>query len=621
MTAANLPNPFAQHKVDNTLEVPPGDVPHLHREVLERCLSAINMACDDRQSHAILVIGEAGSGKSHLLASLRARLQNRRDVVLAGIRLGGTYSGRLWRQVRERLFDELLRPLPPSSDHEHALGRILENRLADRRISSSPETPDSLPMLARPQTGRNRVNADRLQTLGRCVSIDRRLFRVLEQMLEEGLTPVIRSWLRGETLEEDDWEELGFSPQDQDESDEEIAAEQVIRSILRIAGAGRSAMGHDTVLAICFDEVEGLFAQSDDRSVLKRFAHLATELLAEPGPRVVVSFVRPKLVEQLQETIEGSHFQKIGQEIVTIPPLRLDEAIDVVRARLQTQRPSTSVNFGNDPLAPIGRRFVEQLHRRHPRSLTPRQLIMACQEEYNRRCSESALAPRLDTSALATSGSNDHDHFAYLNETWESRCQTLSRHVTTLAFDSILGITLPWLVQVEKLPLTLCDELPRPYGDINLIFRQSRRPDLWGISFCNHEPMYLWRRLDRLAKQWQNFRDGFLSQMILLRCRTTRTTDKGRERLDRLQSLGVRIFYIEPQQLTELAAYQDMVSAAYQGDLVAADGSPIEEANLRRWAEDHLAASVKEMLVEIFGSLTGESPPAGQITTLRRSFF
>jgi hypothetical protein len=109
--------------------------------------------------------------------------------------------------------------------------------------------------------------------------------------------------------------------------------------------------------------------------------------------------------------------------------------------------------------------------------------------------------------------------------------------------------------------------------------------------------------------------------MILLRCRTTRTTDKGRERLDRLQSLGVRIFYIEPQQLTELAAYQDMVSAAYQGDLVAADGSPIEEANLRRWAEDHLAASVKEMLVEIFGSLTGESPPAGQITTLRRSFF
>jgi energy-coupling factor transporter ATP-binding protein EcfA2 len=457
MTAANLPNPFAQHKVDNTLEVPPGDVPHLHREVLERCLSAINMACDDRQSHAILVIGEAGSGKSHLLASLRARLQNRREVILAGIRLGGTYSGRLWRQVRERLFDELLRPLPPSSDYEHALGRILDTRHADRRISSSPETPDSLPMLARPQTGRNRVNADRLQTLGRCVSIDRRLFRVLEQVLEEGLTPVIRSWLRGETLEEDDWEELGFSPQDQDESDEEIAAEQVIRSILRIAGAGRSAMGHDTVLAICFDEVEGLFAQSDDRSVLKRFAHLATELLAEPGPRVVVSFVRPKLV---------------------IPPLRLDEAIDVVRARLQTQRPSTSVNFGNDPLAPIGRRFVEQLHRRHPRSLTPRQLIMACQEEYNRRCSESALAPRLDTSALATSGSNDHDHFAYLNETWESRCQTLSRHVTTLAFDSILGITLPWLVQVEKLPLTLCDELPRPYGDINLIFRQSRRPDL-----------------------------------------------------------------------------------------------------------------------------------------------
>src|SRR5436305_15318968 len=103
MIPSTLMNPFLAQSVDDTLVIPPGDVPELHQEVVVKCGKVLAQARHAEQRIGLLILGEAGSGKSHLMARLRHQLNNAPGAALAVIRLYGAYAGRLWRHIRENL--------------------------------------------------------------------------------------------------------------------------------------------------------------------------------------------------------------------------------------------------------------------------------------------------------------------------------------------------------------------------------------------------------------------------------------------------------------------------------------------------------------------------------------
>src|SRR6185436_16116275 len=70
-------NPFRETIVANPWDVARVDVPEIHGDVFEQCLRGIDHVRKSRHSAGLLIHGEAGSGKTHLLSRLCSHLTPR----------------------------------------------------------------------------------------------------------------------------------------------------------------------------------------------------------------------------------------------------------------------------------------------------------------------------------------------------------------------------------------------------------------------------------------------------------------------------------------------------------------------------------------------------------------
>jgi hypothetical protein len=302
MIPLGVRNPFLASKLDDTLVLPAGDVPDLHAAVLARCGESLAQAVQTGQSVGLLVVGEAGSGKSHLIAQLRRQLADRPTAALAAIPLRGAFAGRLWRHLREQLMAELLRGYRNQSPGANALLRVLRNRFPRWASAVQGETGGLLGWLV----GRSRSEDDLQSYLdefaGEC-DLDYGLRKVLPRLGVSDTSALARSWLLGQQLGPEDLVKLGLPPAHPSEQEQEKNSRDVVLSMLRLAG-------ERTALVLCFDEVEAIQAGTWDAGVLRQFATLATDLLAQTGPRAVITFVRPNLFLEMQKAVEVSNLQK-----------------------------------------------------------------------------------------------------------------------------------------------------------------------------------------------------------------------------------------------------------------------------------------------------------------------
>lgn len=605
MLPPGLINPFVANKLDDTVTLPPGDVPDLHADVLARCGELIDHARRAAQGTSLLVIGEAGSGKSHLIAQLRQRMACTPSAALVAIPLRGAYSGRLWRHLREQLVTELLRSYTDSKQGVNGLLRILRNRFPKWTVAAQGTSGGLLDWLV----GRSRSGDDlqpHMDEFAAGCEFDYGLRKVLPKIGVPNLTSLAHSWLRGQQLGSDDLGKLGLPPTHPSETEQEKNARDVVLSLFRLAG-------DRTVLALCFDEVEAIQAGTWDAAVLQQFATLATDLLALTGPRVVTTFVRPNLLIELQKSVDRSNRQKAFQDQAGIPPLSWEQTVLLVRSRLDAEpscQAARKLRTG-DLDWPLGRRFLEQTFQQSHLSLTPRHLIMACRLEFDRLLKgKQPDAPAEPTGSVETAKPPSPEakpaaRDAEFLRMWEKHRDKLLAKLQGVQFDSVMAIGMPWLVSLRGLPyVRLLDQDDR-LGDVNLMFQPSRRGQKpTGISFCNQEPRYLWRRLDRLRSQWESAKGKHLSELVVLRSATESTTEASQTRLSLLERLGVRVITVERQQLAELAAFQRLLTATLEGDLTY-NGKPVESTEYDAWAREHLSSAAKEFLLTVFEAFHG----------------
>jgi len=382
--------------------------------------------------------------------------------------------------------------------------------------------------------------------------------------------------------------------------------------------------------------VEAIQAGTWDASVLRQFATLATDLLAQPGPRAVVTFVRPTLLAEVQKAVDISNRQKAFPDQSTIPPLSWEQAVQVVRFRLDAEpscRAARQLRPGELDW-PVGRRFLEETFHQNRLCLTPRHLIMACRLEFDKlqKGKRSEGTPVTDpgtsppTAVVPPSGpSPDLAPPPALEPTsaprveefcrmWEKQRTKLLAKLQGIQFDAVLAIGLPWLAQLSGLPYVCAQDQDERLGDVNLVFQPQARGDkAVGVSFCNHQPRSLWRRLDRLRAQWKAAKGKNLGALAVLRSAAEQTTAAAQGRLDALDQAGVRVILVERQQLAELAAFQGMLTAALEGDLTR-NGRPVEPGEYDAWAKEHLSEAVKEFLQVVFepSDAGTATPPAAR---------
>src|SRR5882724_9286164 len=129
-------NPFRETIVASPWETTRVDLPTIHGPVFDECLRGIDFVRRNGRSAALLLHGEAGSGKTHLLSRLRTRLTphepsatGREESLYVWVRLQ-TSPRMIWRTLRRTLVDDWFRPV---AGVQSQFQRILFHRLAQMR--------------------------------------------------------------------------------------------------------------------------------------------------------------------------------------------------------------------------------------------------------------------------------------------------------------------------------------------------------------------------------------------------------------------------------------------------------------------------------------------------------
>src|SRR5918911_5475731 len=107
-------NPFGHTVVTDAWHPAGSDVPEIHARAFAACAAALEEVRTQGRSTSVLLHGEAGSGKTHLLARLRRHWADPgsgagADAVFIAVRLQ-TGPRRLWRSLRRSVAEDLLRP-------------------------------------------------------------------------------------------------------------------------------------------------------------------------------------------------------------------------------------------------------------------------------------------------------------------------------------------------------------------------------------------------------------------------------------------------------------------------------------------------------------------------------
>ena len=649
MIPADLANPFIKQQVGNEWKPPPGNVPDLHREVLGRCRRLLRDVRASGVGSSLMIVGEQGSGKTHLISQLRSELANDHAALVVRLPMNKTYVGQIWRYLRARLVSDLLQKgWHPKDADATGLGRILRNRFPKWGSGG----------LTRIITGTNL--ADELQLLLADLSAECELTYELRQALprlwdgDKRVASVAADYLRGKSLSEGDSKRLGLPAGSPTDYEQEQTSRDLVLSFMRLAG-------DKTTLFVCFDEVEALLSGASDDVALREFAALVADLIAEPGPRVVTTFVRPRTIIQLRESAEKSCVRKMSQVEAAIPPIdQWEDLVKLVLARLQSDEGCRRARaHQRDPYWPLGEHFLRNTLDQHRRELTARHLFTACAHEFERLQSagpsrpittspppvttQNAIIPwpplpnpdvvdKLPVAARVTvvppppppKPDNESVYKAF-NALWDSRRTHHLTHLTAVRFEVVCGAVLPWLAHLLEIGYQQDVVKDNRIGDVNLLFRptsEGLKPV--AVSYCNQDPRRLWPRLNKLIQQAQAGRaNGLFGHLALLRLADDPLSDTAREKFDMLRRGGSLVVMIPKEQLAELAAYHDVLEGAKTGNLRDKSGKQMEVEDYNRWAKVAVSPGAKGFTLSVFEvgkSSTPEAsakPPLAEHTTAR----
>lgn len=350
---ARSPSPFSDAVLANAFRETP-DVPTIHAGARRRCLDLVQDARENGRTSLQVITGDAGDGKTHLIAWLRR-------VSEEGWRGSGQRYAlavipplRSLARVRHHILQELVRQLgtrlPGHADEstdtpiEILLWRAFLNIakvLAEHR-SSPAELRTRLEEIVHVNPDRYLATAvaqlqDAWPLIGRAfidaalrlpelADVDREVFRVVAQFPSGGESErvAIVDWLGGASLPPDRVEELGTALV----LDEEADAARGLRTLL---GLARLAA---TPVALAFDQIEGTVRLGGD--AITSFLDAIGDLYGECPGTVVLVFCQA----QLWPTLQQHAAQHVRDRLDDSPAMHLksltrDEALLVVESRMK----------------------------------------------------------------------------------------------------------------------------------------------------------------------------------------------------------------------------------------------------------------------------------------------
>ena len=328
-------NPFLDNRI-NGPSAEDVDVDAIHQAAFERLTRLAREACDARRGVGVVLWGEAGIGKSHLLSRL-GRWANRDNQACF-----------IYLHNLQAAPENLPRSLLHAVINYLTLGRrqrFVRTPLYEMVESSLLDAVGGRPgrygwtWLARTHAR----YGERLAANGLpgAALVDRGVQDVLFQFFrsanralrgkEDGrVAELAVRWLGGQTLDGQEARSLGLPPARFSEEGVALLDNQQIKHVL--VELSRLAAGQNRPFLLVFDQVDNL--DEEQAAALARFVEALID--SSPNLLVVTAGVKDTLVRWHQErVIQASAWDRLAQFEIMLQRLKPAEATAIVEARLQ----------------------------------------------------------------------------------------------------------------------------------------------------------------------------------------------------------------------------------------------------------------------------------------------
>jgi hypothetical protein len=562
-------NPFRETIVASPWNPTCVDLPTIHGPVFNECLGGIDFVRHNQRSAALLLHGEAGSGKTHLLSRLRARLTphepsatDREESLYVWVRLQ-TSPRMIWRTLRRTLVDDWFRPV---AGVQNQFQRILFHRLAQIRPAEGDlerwyeymldEQPDGL--------------AELIDQIADTLDLDRNTAVAFKHIAFGRHLRDLRGWLAGASLPQPALDRLDLSHDDGTDEEREDESRQIVLMLCRLAGNGLP-------IVLSFDQVEALQTHPGDRDALFAFGQLVSTLHDGTTNVLLVSCVQSAFATELKDHARSADYDRMTSlGALSLHPLSRAQAGQLIAARLAAAVQPAAPDAARSATWPLEPgEFHELFATGH---VSPRRLLGLCAERYDAPAERESIAAQKSMEA-------------FLRNKWDSSVQQKAAANSPEKTEEIVRHGLPLLVRlIAPEAAVVGDEL---LPDVALVFEEAGRRS--GLSVCNQANMNsLAARLKRLKRQLAT---GRLARLVLVkdaRVPLSPTANAARGYLAELEEKGAVVVIPSTESLAALDALRELVSDAKSGDLDC-QGQPVPPQAVGEW----LAANVSKCLHEL----------------------
>jgi hypothetical protein len=580
----DIPNPFLQDRVDSPWQESFWDVPDINRTAFQSIQNSIKAVYQGNQSRGLILHGEPGSGKTHLLQRLRfsTRKEPRTWFIYIPPCTGPT---RFWRHLLERFFYDIcqrskLSDLPGNQISEGSpteegpgqgpltqIEEALTRHLLGKPLSSTPELARLWADICKQDPPGEALFRKLMPTFNKLTvqfSLDPDVMKVIRHYLTWNNRGTAYAYLLGRDLPEEELHLLGVTQS----LDDEDRARQAVITFCRLAGE------HFTII-LAFDQIEGLQLRRDDMDGLRAFATQAVDLLSQCPNLLVLSAVQTYFLPTLKNAVHESYYDRVAQDESILTTMVKESAKSLIELRLHTQEEITHLQKEDPkrgPLWPFTTKEIERLVSLG--GVSPRKLIKEARHLFDEKRDAQSPPP------------------ADLGSHWQEQFEEELQKPITRLDEGIYEDGLLKLLEVKPLQGY---RVHRGMGrDLHVLLESDQ--EKVGVSLSNSENMTsLAKHLKRLQELINKKK---ISRLIFLRdarLPISPTATVTQQRLKELETSGLRVVRPPAEAYAALSVLRQLWNKAAENDLTIGD-STVSMGQLKRWLVENTPRPLQELI-------------------------